>query len=72
MPTSDQQEVHLGGGNYAAWDGRRVTLMAVQSHTEAPQSIVLEPEELGRFMDWLHDTIQRNPEGKVFTRDDAP
>jgi len=70
MPTSDPQEVHLGGGNYAAWDGRRVTLMAEQSYTQA--SISLEPEELGRFMDWLHDLIQRNPEGAVFTRDDAP
>jgi len=69
MPDSDPQEVHLGGGNYAGWDGRRVTLMAVQSHTEA--SIVLEPEELGRFMDWLHDIIQSNPEGTVFTRDGA-
>jgi hypothetical protein len=67
---SDPQQVHLGGNAYVAWDGRCVTLMAVQSHTEA--SIVLEPEELGRFMDWLHDIIQSNPEGTVFTRDDAP
>ena len=73
MPTSDQQEgAHLGGGKYAAWNGQRVVLFTVQGHTEAPQSIVLEPEELGRFMDWLHDTIQRNPEGTVFTRRDTP
>jgi hypothetical protein len=70
MPTSDQQEVHLGGGNYAGWDGRCVVLVAEQSHTSA--SITLEPEELGRFMDWLHDLIQSNPEGAVFTRRDAP
>ena len=72
MPTSDPQDVHLGGPNYVDWDGRRVVLFALQSHTQEPCRIVLEPEELGRFMDWLHDLIQRNPEGTVFTRDDAP
>lgn len=71
MPASDQQEAPLGGSNYVLWDGRRVVLFTV-GHTEALQRIVLEPEELGRFMDWLHDIIQSNPEGTVFTRDDAP
>ena len=72
MPTSNRLEgVHLGGGKYAAWNAQRVVLFSA-SHTEAPQSIVLEPEELGKFMDWLHDIIQSNPEGTVFTRDDAP
>ena len=71
MPTSDPQEVHLGGPNYAAWDGRRVVLSA-RHNVEAWHSVSLEPEELGRFMDWLHDLIQSNPEGKVFTRSDAP
>ena len=70
MPTSDPQKAHLGGSNYVWWDGRRVVLASVQSHTLA--QIVLKPEELGRFMDWLHDLIQSNPEGTVFTRDDAP
>jgi hypothetical protein len=72
MPTSDPQGVHLGGGNYAAWNGQRVTLSAVQGDTETWHSVILEPEELGRFMDWLHDIIQANPEATVFTRSDAP
>jgi len=65
-------EVYLGEGLYVAWTGKDVTFSQVQGHTEELKTIGLSPEVLGRFMDWLHDTIQSNPEGAVFTRDGAP
>ena len=67
-PPSDPAEVYLGDDLFVWQAPGGVTLQ----NGVTKQSVTLSPEVLGQFMDWLHDTIQANPEGTVFTRDDAP
>jgi hypothetical protein len=68
MSPSDPQKVYLGDDLFVWQAPGGVTLQ----NAATQQSITLSPEAMGEFMDWLHDIIQSNPEGKVFTRDVAP